>query len=77
MMDTFRNHLHLPVTKIDDSARMLARLKVQPGHLLIPKRLFLYAACQAPPQQRAAVSIAGKPMMPCWRAQLPASRFSH
>ncbi len=28
MMDTFKNHLHLPVTKIDDSKRMLARLKV-------------------------------------------------
>ena len=28
MMDTFKNHLHLPVTKIDDSERMLARLKV-------------------------------------------------
>ena len=27
-MDTFKNHLHLPVTKIDDSKRMLARLKV-------------------------------------------------
>ena len=28
VMDTFKNHLHLPVTKIDDSKRMLARLKV-------------------------------------------------
>ncbi|CAL5221810.1 g4066 [Coccomyxa viridis] len=27
VMDTFKNHLHLPVTKIDDSKRMLARLK--------------------------------------------------
>ena len=27
-MDTFKNHLHLPVTKIDDSKRMLAHLKV-------------------------------------------------
>ena len=31
MMDTFNNHLHLPVTKIDDSARMLSRLKVRPS----------------------------------------------
>ena len=30
-MDTFKNHLHLPVTKIDDSKRMLARLKVCPS----------------------------------------------
>ena len=35
VMDTFRNHLHLPVTKIDDSARMLARLKVCLVHMLI------------------------------------------
>ena len=28
VMNTFKNHLHLPVTKIDDSERMLARLKV-------------------------------------------------
>ena len=28
VMDTFKNHLHLPVTKIDDSQRMLAKLKV-------------------------------------------------
>ena len=28
-MDTFKNHLHLPVTKIDDSERMLSRLKVR------------------------------------------------
>ena len=30
VMDTFKNHLHLPVTKIDDSKRMLSRLKVCP-----------------------------------------------
>ncbi len=29
MMDTFNNHLHLPVTKIDDSQRTLARLKAR------------------------------------------------
>ena len=28
MMETFEKHLHLPVTKIDDSKRMLAKLKV-------------------------------------------------
>lgn len=28
MMQTFTQHLHLPVTKVDDSARMLSRLKV-------------------------------------------------
>ena len=27
-MDTFNNHLHLPVTKVDDSERVLAALKV-------------------------------------------------
>ena len=27
MMETFEKHLHLPVTKIDDSKRMLAKLK--------------------------------------------------
>ncbi len=27
-MDTFKNNLHLPVTKIDDSQRMLGILKV-------------------------------------------------
>ena len=27
-METFEKHLHLPVTKIDDSKRMLAKLKV-------------------------------------------------
>ena len=27
-MDTFNNHLHLQVTKVDDSARVLAALKV-------------------------------------------------
>jgi hypothetical protein len=27
-MKTFKNHLHLPVTVIDDSERMLGRLKV-------------------------------------------------
>lgn len=30
VMDTFNNHLHLPVTKVDDSERVLAALKV-PG----------------------------------------------
>ena len=28
VMETFEKHLHLPVTKIDDSKRMLAKLKV-------------------------------------------------
>ena len=28
VMDTFKNHLHLPVTKIDHSEVMLNRLKV-------------------------------------------------
>ena len=27
VMDTFNQHLHLPVTKVDDAARMLGRLK--------------------------------------------------
>ena len=30
MMDTFKNHLHLPVTKVDDSERVLGSLKVSP-----------------------------------------------
>ena len=30
VMDTFNNHLHLPVTKVDDSERVLAALKVTP-----------------------------------------------
>ena len=29
MMATFKEHLHLPVTMIDDSERMLSELKVQ------------------------------------------------
>ena len=29
-MDTFEQHLHLPVTKIDDAERMLSLLKVCP-----------------------------------------------
>ncbi len=28
VMDTFNNHLHLPVTKVDDSDRVLTALKV-------------------------------------------------
>ena len=30
-MDTFEQHLHLPVTKIDDAERMLGLLKASPG----------------------------------------------
>lgn len=29
VMKTFKNHLHLPVTVVDDSERMLKRLKVR------------------------------------------------
>lgn len=30
VMDTFQKHLHLPVTKINDTARMMSLLKVSP-----------------------------------------------
>ena len=53
-MDTFKNHLHLPVTKIDDSERMLARLKVQ--HLLAQQRL-------ASPSARCAAMKLAQPSM--------------
>jgi hypothetical protein len=45
VMDTFKNHLHLPVTKIDDSQRMLARLKV----------------CSTPPPSSLRLSATLKP----------------
>lgn len=35
VMDTFNNHLHLPVTKVDDSERVLAALQVSVVSLLL------------------------------------------
>lgn len=34
VMDTFKNHLHLPVTKIDDSQSMLGKLKARQASAL-------------------------------------------
>ena len=45
MMETFEKHLHLPVTKIDDSKRMLAKLKVS---LLMCVLMWLHRAASWP-----------------------------
>lgn len=38
VMETFQNHLHLPVTMIDASTRMMQRLQVPPPRHLLPSR---------------------------------------
>ena len=35
VMDTFQKQLHLPVTRIDDSKRMLGLLKVREGRFCV------------------------------------------
>ncbi len=35
VMATFKEHLHLPVTKVDNADRMLARLKVSTSSLCL------------------------------------------
>lgn len=42
VMETFTKHLHLPVTKIDDSKRMLATLKVRtPSYAVVQPQNYL------------------------------------
>ena len=41
-METFEQHLHLPVTRIDDSKRMLAALKVGHGCLICLESFFFF-----------------------------------
>ena len=53
VMDTFKNHLHLPVTKIDDSKRMLARLKVRTKHCVQSTSLAQLVSLVILPSSRA------------------------
>ena len=67
MMDTFNNHLHLPVTKIDDSQRTLARLKARTSShtLFLPHPEVCVCACK--PLRSPAVHTSALEPMP-WLA---------
>lgn len=41
VMDTFQKQLHLPVTRIDDSKRMLGLLKVREPYILSCIRVYV------------------------------------
>lgn len=41
-METFEQHLHLPVTKVDDAERVLSLLKVRPPRCLSGRDMLLH-----------------------------------